>query len=74
MTRAFRRELILIMIPRLAVVGFSIAQPFLVEATISYITNHSAMPVSHGYGLIGAYALTYIGFAVSGYWPGNKLV
>lgn len=53
------------MLPRLAVVGFSIAQPFLVEATINYITKHTIMPVSHGYGLIGAYALTYIGFAVS---------
>ena len=65
MTRTFLVELGLIMVPRLAVVGFSIAQPFLVEATINYITRHASIPVSHGYGLIAAYALTYVGFAVS---------
>lgn len=46
-------------------VGFSIAQPFLVQTTLTYIANHTTEDLNHGYGLIGAYALTYIGLAVS---------
>ena len=44
--------------------GFSLAQPYLVNNTILYITFHETLPVSRGYGLIGGYALCYTGIAV----------
>lgn len=45
--------------------GFSLGQPYLIHATITYITYHARLPENYGYGLIGAYALCYIGLAVS---------
>ncbi len=44
--------------------GLSLAQPYLVNATIIYISFSSSYPNYHGYGLIGAYALCYLGIAV----------
>ncbi len=67
--RTFALELWWITIPRMALVGFSIAQPFLVQTTLVYITNSPAKPPAYGYGLIGAYGLTYVGLAVSGHLP-----
>ena len=49
----------------MAFVGFSLAQPYLIHSTITYITYHTKLPENYGYGLIGAYALCYIGLAVS---------
>jgi ATP-binding cassette subfamily C (CFTR/MRP) protein 1 len=61
----FSSELSLALVPRLAFVGFSLAQPYLIKTTIAYITNHSRLPGNYGYGLVGAYALCYMGLAVS---------
>ncbi|KAK3316810.1 P-loop containing nucleoside triphosphate hydrolase protein [Apodospora peruviana] len=55
-------------IPRLAYVGFSLAQPYLVNKTILYIAFHKTLPNSYGYGLIGAYGLCYIGIALCNRW------
>jgi ATP-binding cassette, subfamily C (CFTR/MRP), member 1 len=41
------------------------AKPFLVQTTLNYIMNHRNLPVSYGYGLIGAWGIIYIGIAVS---------
>jgi ATP-binding cassette, subfamily C (CFTR/MRP), member 1 len=60
----FSPELSFAFVPRLAYVGFSLAQPYLINVTLAYITNHSRLPENYGYGLIGAYALCYVGLAV----------
>lgn len=51
-------------LPRLCLSGFTFAQPFLIKSLISYISEKDAA-VDRGKGLIGAYALVYIGIAVS---------
>lgn len=65
LVRAFSRQLILITIPRLALVGFTVAQPFLVQTTLNYITHHATQPTIYGYGIILAFGLVYTGVAVS---------
>ncbi len=62
--RTFFPELTLAIIPRLGLVGFSLAQPYLINSMINYISFHDRLPDYYGYGLIGAYALCYIGLAV----------
>lgn len=62
--RTFAPEIFLAWLPRSAHIGFVLAQPFLVNTTLSYIQNHTTYPVSYGYGLIGAYGIVYIGIAV----------
>ena len=54
------------MLPRLATVGLTIAQPFLVSQALRFL----AMPKNEhsdniGYGLIGAFAFVFIGFTVA---------
>ncbi len=62
---AFGWQFVLITIPKLTLVGFNIAQPFLVQATLLFVQGGTAEPVYYGYGLIGAYLLVYLGIAVS---------
>ena len=64
MLRTFFPELAAAFFPRLALMGLSLAQPYLVNAAILYITFHETRPLNYGYGLIGAYAITYLGIAV----------
>ncbi len=54
--------------PRVGLMGLSLAQPYLVNAAIRYIDN-SSLSESYGYGLIGAYAATYLGIAVRYFGP-----
>jgi hypothetical protein len=61
---AFLKQLGIIQVPRLALVGFAIAQPFLILTSLNFVQDSEA-PLQFGYGLIGAFALTYIGIAVS---------
>ncbi|PNP47179.1 hypothetical protein THARTR1_10684 [Trichoderma harzianum] len=51
-------------IPRLCVTAFTFAQPFLVETTIGFVGDENAKSY-HGRGLIGAWALVYLGIAFS---------
>lgn len=60
-----KREIAGIVIPRLAVVALTIAQPFLVSQALRFLS----MPKDEysdniGYGLIGAFAFVFIGSAV----------
>ncbi|TDZ14283.1 ABC transporter atnG [Colletotrichum orbiculare MAFF 240422] len=66
--KAFWPELLIIHIPRLAMVGFSLSQALLVRTTITYIQNHFTRPPADGYALIGAFALVYVGNAISNLW------
>ncbi|KAL4815395.1 ABC transporter [Aspergillus spinulosporus] len=50
-------------IPRLLVAGFSFCQPFLINATVSWVGRPDA-PADSGKALIGAFALVYVGQAV----------
>ncbi|KGO72305.1 ABC transporter, integral membrane type 1 [Penicillium expansum] len=52
-----------ILIPRLFLSGFTFCQPFLINATVSWVGNSEAA-MDSGKALIGAYALTYSGMAV----------
>lgn len=52
-------------IPRLLFLGFTFAQPFLINATIEHVgSSPDATSTAQGYGLIGATALIYVGIAV----------
>lgn len=50
-------------IPRLCLSAFTFAQPFLITATVSF-TEEGAQNKTYGKGLVGAWALVYIGLAV----------
>ncbi|KAF5671237.1 ABC transporter [Fusarium heterosporum] len=62
--RAFWPSLILAVVPRLCLTVFNFTQPFLVEATVKYIGQPSSS-ASYANGLIGAWALVFIGLAVT---------
>ncbi|KAK3690284.1 ABC transporter [Podospora appendiculata] len=50
--------------PRLCLAGFTFAQPFLINATLTLV-DQPAPDRQYGKGLIGAWALVYLGLAVS---------
>ncbi|KAF7158902.1 hypothetical protein CNMCM5623_004081 [Aspergillus felis] len=53
-------------IPRLALTGFTFAQPFLLTRIISYITEpDGALTADYGTGLIVATVLIYVGLAIT---------
>ncbi|CAK7233982.1 hypothetical protein SBRCBS47491_008794 [Sporothrix bragantina] len=60
----FSPELGLALIPRLGFAAFSLTQPYLISSMLHYITNQAILPVSYGYGLIGAYAFVYTGMGL----------
>jgi ATP-binding cassette, subfamily C (CFTR/MRP), member 1 len=49
--------------PRLCLVAFNYAQPFLISSAISYVSQPSPKK-NDGYGLIAATGLVYLGIAV----------
>ncbi|PHH89568.1 hypothetical protein CDD83_5759 [Cordyceps sp. RAO-2017] len=53
-------------VPRLAYTGFSFSQPFLIERVLNF-TTEPEFPNSknYAYGLVGAYAIVYIGLSIS---------
>lgn len=52
-------------LPRLAYTGFTFSQPFLINRVLSFISiSHENRSANVAYGLIGAYAIVYIGAAV----------
>ena len=61
---AVKWELLIASIPRLTIIGFKYAQPFLLQATISYVSERGNQPKDVGLGLVAAYALVYTGLAV----------
>ncbi|KAK3900029.1 P-loop containing nucleoside triphosphate hydrolase protein [Staphylotrichum tortipilum] len=56
------------LIPRLGLVAFRVAQSFLTGSLLDYLQAGGSSPPSHGYGLIGACALTYTGTALVTGW------
>lgn len=49
--------------PKFALMGFSLAQPFLIQSAMVFIADPS-IPDNYGHGLIAAYFLTYLGITV----------
>lgn len=64
--RAYLWPFLYAVIPRLALIAFKFAQPFLITATINYVEVPSDSTSSHyGPALVGAFVLVYVGIAVS---------
>ncbi|KAJ9485611.1 hypothetical protein VN97_g7741 [Penicillium thymicola] len=64
--RCFWWELLAVAFPRVCMIGFNFAQPFMITAVLVYIEG-PITPESRnsGYGLIGAAFLIYLGLALS---------
>ncbi|KAH9237240.1 hypothetical protein K456DRAFT_1759479 [Colletotrichum gloeosporioides 23] len=62
--RAYLLPFLAPVIPRLCLTVFTFAQPFLINSTVTFVSNGKP-DVSYGRGLIGAWALVYLGIAVS---------
>ncbi|KAI9726756.1 MAG: hypothetical protein M1828_000612 [Chrysothrix sp. TS-e1954] len=60
-----RYQLLAGILPRLACVGFTFAQPFLIEQALDLVNTPGPKTNNAAYGMIGAYAIVYIGIAVS---------
>lgn len=64
--KALATEFLLPIGPRLALTGFLFGQPFLINAALTYLELPSDVaPRDHGYGLIGATFIIYVGVGVS---------
>ncbi|PYH94329.1 hypothetical protein BO71DRAFT_430061 [Aspergillus ellipticus CBS 707.79] len=69
--RAYPWPVLLAVVPRLALSGFTFCQPFLITSTINYFENDSTEDIrQYGRALVGAYLLVYLGIAISTavYW------
>ncbi|OAA66694.1 canalicular multispecific organic anion transporter 1 [Niveomyces insectorum RCEF 264] len=55
-------------VARLAVTAFTFTQPFLANAALTYLQADYPISPSHGYGLIGAAFLCYVGIAAATSW------
>ncbi|KAG6119070.1 hypothetical protein E4U13_007997 [Claviceps humidiphila] len=65
----YRWHLLAGVLPRLAYVGFTFAEPFLVKRVLDFMAEPEGPNTRNfGYGLIGAYALVHIGKAMSLTW------
>jgi ATP-binding cassette subfamily C (CFTR/MRP) protein 1 len=63
--KSLKMPLLAVVFPRLCFVGFTFAQPFLIEATLDWSERPRDSPdKDQGYGLIGAAFLIYVGIAV----------
>lgn len=64
--KALATEFLLPIGPRLALTGFLFGQPFLINAALTYLELPAEVaPRDHGYGLIGATFIIYVGVGVS---------
>ncbi|KAF9771912.1 hypothetical protein IL306_010421 [Fusarium sp. DS 682] len=67
-----RRSIIAVVLPRLALLAFTICQPLILNRLLVFLDDIS-QPTNIGYGLIAAYGLVYSGIALSQalYWHRN---
>lgn len=67
-----RSALISVIVPRLALLAFTICQPLVLTRFLGFL-NDETQPVNIGYGLVGAYGLVYLGIAATQalYWHQN---
>ncbi|KAM0506276.1 hypothetical protein ACHAP8_001310 [Fusarium lateritium] len=64
--------IITVIVPRLALLAFTICQPLILNRLLVFLSDAS-QPINIGYGLIAAYGLVYTGIALSQalYWHRN---
>lgn len=67
-----RSSLVAVVVPRLALLVFTICQPLIVAKFLNFLEDLS-LSVNVGYGLVAAYGLVYLGIALSQalYWHRN---
>ncbi|KAF4462606.1 Multidrug resistance-associated 1 [Fusarium albosuccineum] len=67
-----RWSIIAVVLPRLALLTFTICQPLILNRFLVFLDNAS-QSINIGYGLVAAYGLVYLGIAVSQalYWHRN---
>jgi len=64
--KTFKRQLLSAVLPRLALIAFTFAQPFLINRVIRFVDEPTTpLTKSIGYGLIGATSLIFLGISVS---------
>lgn len=64
--KALWRQLLYAAVPRVFLIGFTFAQPFLISRLLNFLAGPDDQKTANvGYGLIGATALIYLGLAVS---------
>jgi ABC-type multidrug transport system fused ATPase/permease subunit len=63
--KAFKWEMLAVAIPRLCVVGLSIAQPFMIGQTVTFLQNPATSSLNTGYGLLIAFVVVYISTAIA---------
>ncbi|KAJ5663804.1 hypothetical protein N7507_004535 [Penicillium longicatenatum] len=71
LARTLAVPILLPAIPRIALLGFTICQPFLIETILNFLEESSnSLTANKGYGLIGATILVYTGipFSTALYW------
>ncbi|KAF2715991.1 putative ABC transporter [Polychaeton citri CBS 116435] len=69
--RTFKHEIARAVLPRLCLIAFQLAQPFLISRVVGHLTLPGSQEARNtGYGLIAAAAIVYTGIAVSTglYW------
>jgi hypothetical protein len=69
LVRTLWRPLLLPVLPRLMLLGFTLCQPLFMEKLLRYLSQ-SKLDANTGYGFIGASLLIYLGIAISSaiYW------
>ena len=74
LARTLKVPLLLPVLPRLALLGFTFCQPLFIEKLLDYLSQRK-LDVNVGYGFIGASFLIYAGIAVSTalYWFGKGI-
>ncbi|KAF5005603.1 hypothetical protein FDECE_7964 [Fusarium decemcellulare] len=67
-----RWSIIAVVLPRLALLAFTVCQPLILNRFLFFLDNAS-QSINIGYGLVAAYGLVYLGIAVSQalYWHRN---
>lgn len=64
--KALWKQLLYAALPRVFLIGFTFAQPFLISRLLNFLAGpDDQKTASIGYGLIGATALIYLGLAIS---------
>jgi ATP-binding cassette, subfamily C (CFTR/MRP), member 1 len=64
--KTFRWQILAGVFPRLCMTAFNFTQPFLMNTLLNWLgQENTGVKRNDGYGLIGAYALVFLGIAVS---------
>ncbi|KAH6646791.1 ABC transporter type 1, transmembrane domain-containing protein, partial [Truncatella angustata] len=66
--RSLWSQLLIITIPKLLLVGLSFGQTYLIQDAVNYVQTVDTRPMGEGYGLLGGFALVYVGLAIATGW------